>query len=103
LSSPEPIQLPGVWVGLEDLSIQMTSQFVAQIAAPNEIILGFGQSAPPMIFGTPEEQRAQLQALRFIQVRPTARLALTAFRVKELIDVLQQTLNNHNTAFGGES
>ena len=100
MSIPEPIQVPTVWIGLEQRPIEMASHLVAQVNAPNEIIINLGQAAPPLVFGTPEEQAAQFRA-SLVQVRPIARISLTAHRVRELITLLQQSIEAHDRVFGG--
>ena len=101
VSEQGSIQLPTVWVGRDDLVVEAANQFLAQIAGPHEIILAIGHVAPPITLGTPEEQATQLQALPFVQVRAMLRLSLSEHRLRELIDVLQQVLANHQANFGG--
>lgn len=98
MADPEPtqIQLPLVWLGLEDVPISMTNQILGQVAGDNEIILSFGQVAPPPLLGTPEERLAQAQQLSYVSVRVITRLALTHKKLQELVRVLQETLANYD-------
>jgi hypothetical protein len=92
---PEPVVLPAAWVGLDSVPIQLGNAFAGQIAAPGEIIFSVGQMAPPFTTGTPEEQAIQIKNTPFVTVRPLGRYSLTTKRVQELINILQQTLENH--------
>ncbi len=86
------IQLPAVWVGVDDAPIVFVNQFAAQVNA-GEVTLTFGQASAPMLLGTVEEQKAQAAQLPFVPVRSVARLGLTPARLRELVGILQQTLN----------
>ena len=45
MSSAEPIQLPQVWIGIDDHAIEMASQFLAEVQAPGELIITIGPSS----------------------------------------------------------
>lgn len=101
MALPEPqhgegyVQLPAVWVGAEDLPVNFVNQFVG-VVQPGEVFLNLGTVVPPTILGaTDEERRAQVESLRFIQVKPVARIALTPDRLREFIQVLNETLANY--------
>lgn len=96
---PEPIQVPVVWVGLEDTPIQLANTFQVQVSAPGEILLNVAQTAPPTLIGTPEERSTQIRALPFVQARTIGRMALTPHRVRELVGILQQALAGHDQTF----
>jgi hypothetical protein len=91
------VQVPVVWVGVDDLPVEFVNQFVGVIQ-PNEIFLTFGTLVPPAIIGRSEaERKAQAESIQFLQVRPIARVAMTPTRLRELIGVLKQTLDNYET------
>lgn len=99
MATPEPseeaIQVPVVWVGADDLPVQFVNQFLG-LVEPNEIFLMLGTLVPPPIMGeTVEDRRAQAESIPFIQIKPVARVAMTAERLRQLIDTLQQTLTNY--------
>jgi hypothetical protein len=91
---PERVEIRAVWVGVEDLPIVFVNQSIGQVDDRGDIILTFGQATPPIILGTPEQQRQQLQDVPFIQVRPVSRLTLSRPRAEEVVRMLQQTLEN---------
>jgi hypothetical protein len=98
--APQPIQLPLVWVNLDETAIQMASIFQVQVQGPEEIIVNIGQTAPPMLAGTPEEQAAQISAIPFVQCRTLVRLGITTERARQFVEVLTQILAVHDQQFG---
>jgi len=54
MAMPEPpegaIEVPVVWVGVDDLPVQFVNQFLGVIEQ-NEIFLNFGSLVPPPIMG----------------------------------------------------
>jgi hypothetical protein len=97
------VQVPLVWVGLDDLPIHLVNQFTGQFQEL-EVIVNVGQIAPPVIMGnTPQERREQARHLSFVPVRPVARLGMTVQRLRELIEVLQMTLANYEEWASRES
>jgi hypothetical protein len=82
------------WIGVEDVPIVFVNQVIAQIDERGEIIIAFGQATPPVILGSPEEQRQQIANVPFVQVRPVSRITLSRSRLEEVVDVLQKTLDN---------
>ena len=82
------------WVGVEDVPIVFANQIIGQVDDKGEAIITFGQATPPVLLGTPEEQREQAGNIQFVQVRPVARLNLSRARLEELATVIQKTLEN---------
>jgi hypothetical protein len=99
-ATPVGIELPLVWVGIEELPIQMVSQMMVQVQAKDEIILTLGQTSPPILIGTPEQQAAAASRIPFIPVRALVRSSLTSNRVREVIKALTDLLEKHDELFG---
>ena len=97
----EPIEVPIVWVGVEDAQVLFANQFLAQIDQ-QEIVLTFGQLTPPVLLGSPEQRAQQVERLGFIPVKTVARFGMTRARLEELIGVLQTTARNFDARDGGE-
>jgi hypothetical protein len=96
---PKSVDLPVVWTGVDDVPMVFVNQILGQVGQQSEIILTFGQFAPPAILaGTQEERERQVKALTHIPIKPVARLALTRTGLEQLVDVLHQTLANHDKA-----
>lgn len=71
------------------------NQFVG-VVRPGEVFLNLGTIVPPAIFGASDgERQAQAENIRFVQVKPVARIALTPDRLREFIRVLNETLANY--------
>jgi hypothetical protein len=89
-------RVPAVWVGADDLPVQFANQFIS-VVQPNEIFLTVGSLVPPAILGdTVEERMENAKKITFVPVKPIARLVLTPARLKELIKVLQDSLENYD-------
>jgi hypothetical protein len=87
--------VPLVWVGADDLPVHFANQFVSVVQA-NEIFLTIGSVVPPAILGsTVEERKAEVERITYVPVKPIARLGLTPAGLKQLIEVLQTTLEKH--------
>jgi hypothetical protein len=63
------------------------------------VIITLGQTAPPIVFGTQEQQEAQAANIPFVPVRPLVRASMTTGRVRELIRVLTELLEKHDNLF----
>jgi hypothetical protein len=65
------------------------------------------QAQPPrapgidLLIGSPEEVREQAAALTHVPVATLARVGLTRDRLRELIAVLQASLDEHDRILGG--
>lgn len=68
---PEPIEIPIIWVGVEDAQILFANQYLGQVEQ-QEIVLTFGQITPPVLLGSPEQQAQQVQRLGYIPVKTRA-------------------------------
>jgi hypothetical protein len=88
----EQFEVPGVWVGLEQQPVLMANQFLSQLVASDEIVVAIGQFTPPVVLGTAEQQAEQFKNVSFVQVRPVGRFGLTKARVREVIKMLETTL-----------
>jgi hypothetical protein len=89
---PETVQLPLLLEGADQVPILHSNVFLSQ-EHQNEFFVTFGQVSPPILLGTPEQQRKQAQELSYVSAKVIFRLALSRARLKELIDVLQKQLD----------
>lgn len=94
--APENVQIPLVWIGIEEVPILLVNQFMGQVGLSGEVLLSFGQAAPPPVLGTPEQQAEQVAQTAYVPVRSVARLGLTRDHLVQIIDALQQTLVNYD-------
>ena len=85
------VTVPLLFVGAEELPILYANHFVIQYER-DAFILTVGQLSPPILIGNESEQREQLEALSYVEVKTVARLAFTRGRLDELIGILQANL-----------
>jgi hypothetical protein len=83
-----------VWGDVDSLPVLAVNQFVIQVAQENEqgppsVLLTLGHVAPPIVLGTPEQQREGVAAVEQLTVRPVARFSIPADRMMELARLLQ--------------
>lgn len=93
------VQVPVVWVGIEDTPVYAANQAIIQHSGANEFLLTFGQLTPPIALGTEEQRLEQLKMTSFVPIRPVARVGFNRQRLQELITVLQQNLKRHDDRF----
>lgn len=96
----QPVQIPLVWINLDEMPIELASIFQVQLQGPDEIILNVGQTAPPMLVGSPQEMEVQASAVPFVPCRTLARFSMTSDRIRQIRSVLDQMLVAHDNQFG---
>lgn len=96
-AEPEGIQVPVVWLGVEEVPILFANAFVSQIDAQtlDSLVLTVGQMTQPAISGaTEQERRQQVENVAYVPIKPVVRLGLTEARAKELIATLGANLDH---------
>lgn len=88
---PEQIAVPIDWHVPEDLTCQYATNLVVQ-HTDHEFMISFFRAAPPLIIGTPEEQKAQLEELGRVRADCVARIIIAPGRMPEFVQVLQNSL-----------
>ena len=86
-----------VWEGVDRVPVLAANQFLLQSVSEGEdplagVVLTVGYLAPPVLLGTPEEQREAASALDHVNVNPVARFSLSATKAAELAKVIQDFL-----------
>lgn len=82
------------WSSAEHVPAEYANQLLSQVSQ-GEIFLTFAQLTPPVLVGDPEQQAAQARDMSSIPVKVIARLILCPERVEELLNVLGQSLEQH--------
>ena len=100
MAEEEGIALPFFFIGTEDVPIQLSNLQVIQ-HVQQEFIITFAQFAPPLVLGTPEEQREQVEGKPYLPVKTVARLAMSPERVLDLIKALQENYDSWKAKEGG--
>lgn len=98
---PHGRAIPTTWIGAEDLPVLFVNTFVGQVQPQEKAFyLTIGQTVPPALLGTPEEQTEQLEQIAYVPVKPVARLAFTRSRLEELIAILRTNLDQYDQIVG---
>jgi hypothetical protein len=96
---PEGLDLSPTWEGVDDVPILFVNQVLSQVGQGSEVILTFGQLAPPVLLGATQEERVrQARGLTNIPIKPIARLAMTRAGLGQLVGVLSKTVENYDKA-----
>ena len=80
--------LPVTWADVDTDPLPVNI-FQMQLSTDG-VILVAGFAKPPLLFGTPEEQREQAENVTSIVVRPTVRLLISLRNVQQLAGSLQK-------------
>jgi len=88
---PESMRVPVSFEVPDDIVSRYATNFVAQ-HTENEFILTFYEVHPPILLGSPDENKAQLEALGPIPATCVARIILSPHGMRQLVDVLQRNL-----------
>lgn len=96
----QPVPIPLVWINLDETPIELASIFQVQVQGPEEIILNVGQTAPPMLTGSPQEMAVQAAAVPFVPCRTLARFSVTTDRIRQLQTIFTNMLEAHDRQFG---
>jgi hypothetical protein len=96
----QPVQVPLVWINLDETPIELASIFQVQLQGPDEIIVNVGQTAPPMLTGSPQEMAVQASAVPFVPCRTLARFSMTTDRMRQIRGIFDQMLDAHDKQFG---
>jgi hypothetical protein len=89
------VSLPVVWVGAEEAPLVFANQIIGQVGQQGEVVLTFGQLAPPTLVGTPEQMAEQAERISYVPTKTVARLVITRPGLDQLIEVLKQTVDNY--------
>jgi hypothetical protein len=105
-SDDEAVQVSIIWPEVDEVPVLKANQFLGQISQgpagqPEDFVVTIGYFPPPVLLGTPEEQRATMRALGAISVKTLSRVSLSRDRLGELIKVLQTIAEQYDNATGG--
>jgi hypothetical protein len=92
----QQVEIRVLWDGIEAVPIMLANQALGQIGQQGEVILTFGQIAPPALTGDPDQQRQQAKEIRSLAIKPVARLAVTRAGLDDLIRILSETRENYD-------
>ena len=88
------MSLPIDWHVSENIQSRYASNAFVQ-AGEQELILSFFETIPPILTGSPEENRAKLLQLGAIRAECVARIIVSPELVPKLIQALQTTFEGY--------
>ena len=91
---PEAVALRLEWHVPEDMACQYATNLVVQ-QSEHEFIISFFNAPPPILIGSPEEIRDQLQQLGSVRADCVARIIVASSRMPEFVQVLQDGLKKY--------
>jgi hypothetical protein len=98
-----------VWPDVDETPVLAVNQFLTQLAggtpdrAPNEVILTCGHFTPPVILGTPEQQKAAVEKVIEARVRTVARFSVPRPVLSDLIRILNIAAESYDAAQESEA
>ena len=97
----EGILIPIEWGSpVEGMSPYATSLLVQH--GEHEFILLFFQALPPVVLGTPEERKAQLEEVGSVRAECVAHVIVAADKMPDIIRVLQANLDRYRSKLESE-
>lgn len=90
-------KLPLEWHCSDDIISHYANNMVVQ-RGRNEFILSFFETRPPLVIGTPEEQRTKLAQVKSVRAECVARLIIHPSRMKDFVEVLRGHLEKIDEA-----
>jgi Protein of unknown function (DUF3467) len=86
------VSIPVEWHFPEQIASRYATNLVVQ-STQHEFIISFFEVRHPILIGSPEEQRAQLEQIKSIRAECVARIIVAAEKMPEFLQVLQVRLD----------
>ena len=86
---PNVTAVPIAWHVPDDMIPKYATNFVVQFTG-HEFVLSFFETRPPIVLGSPEEQREQLEKLGSVRANCVAQIVLSPTRMVEFIGLLNR-------------
>jgi len=97
LQPAENINIPIEWTIPEDIQSRYVTNALVQVG-PNEIYVSLFEIQLPLLFGTPEESKAQLQQTKSVQAKCVGRFVVAPDIMPDVIKSLQAGLDAYTLA-----
>lgn len=89
-------EVPLEWHFPDSIISRYATNLVVQ-NTEHEFILSFFEFNPPIVLGTPEERREQIEKLETVRGECVARIIVSPERLPNFINVLQDNLKRYQT------
>jgi hypothetical protein len=90
----EAVQVPLEWHFPEDLASRYSNQVLVQFGQ-YECNISFFDIKPPVVVGTPDEQRELVKNLKAVRAECVARIVVSLEFFPTVVKTLQETLGKH--------
>ena len=86
---PGATAVPIEWHIPEEMTPRYATNFVIQFTG-HEFVLSFFEVRPPIVLGSPEEQKEQLENLGSVRANCIAQIVLSPTRMVDFVDLLNR-------------
>ena len=91
--------LPIEWYFPEHMTSRYATTLVVQ-TSEHEFTISFFELHPPLMLGSPEERKAQLEQIKSVRAECVARIIVAAERLPEFVKVLEGQLEEYRANRG---
>ena len=88
--------VPVEWHYPEELLSRYATNMIVQ-HSDHEFVIQFFEVLPPLVLGTPEEQKVQLGGIKSVRAECVARVIVAPERMPEFVRVLQDNLEKYHS------
>jgi hypothetical protein len=90
----ETIMLPVAWRNTDNIRSRYATSMTVQVTE-YEATITFFEAQPPLLTGTPEENKATLAQMKVIPGECVAKVVISPKRLQEFVDTIQVGLNQY--------
>ena len=91
-----------VWEVPSDFPTHYATHLVVQ-HTEDDFTVTFWDLRPPVLIGTPEEKRQQVEAIKGVRATTVARIILSPRRMREFAQVMQDNLKTFDETVGAQA
>lgn len=93
----ERVEVPIKYVIPDEIVTQYVTDMVIQ-HTDQEFLISFWEIQRPMLLGTEEERKAQIQMIEFVENRCVARFVITPDRMQRFLDAMKENVDRYQKA-----
>jgi hypothetical protein len=90
----DKVGIPVKYVIPDEIITRYATDMVVQ-HSDQEFLISFWEIQRPVLLGTDEERKAQVQMIKFIENRCVARFAITPDRMQKFLDALKENVDHY--------
>jgi len=89
------VAIPVKYVVPDEIVTQYVTDMVVQ-HSDQEFLISFWEIQRPVLLGSEEERKAQIQMIKFLENRCIARFAITPERMQKFLDAMKENLDRYH-------